>query len=324
MQQRLIEISLKLVSILLGLLPTSFVLRSFAALGRRVGNAHPRDIEVAKAQIKFALPNISQEEIDQLIIDMYSHFGRAVGESLMMERILKTSEFQTNEIMEKMFRDDLASNSTICLLSSHHGNFELSGAYLQKHGLNLSVFARKPNFAYLVDLARALRETYGVKILWRDDPKVSFQMLRLIKEKSSFAVLLDQDIDLIGEFSKFFGVLANTPTALVRFAMKNQIPIYVNFLVRTSNNQHKFIFEKINYQNDSHDEVMRVVNNYNLILEKSLLNYPAQWPWWHRRWRRRPGIDYLKNPTALFSKKQYLAWLKEQTELKENETKTTS
>lgn len=322
MQARLIHIAFRTIRFLLGLLPTDAVLKCSAAIGKRIGGSHLRDVEVAKAQIKLAFPDKTQAEIDQLVAEMFSHFGRSVGESLMMDKIIKNSEFQTTDDLEDLLKNNISSAQTICLLSSHHGNFELLGAYLQTRGLNLSVFARKPNFSYLIDLVRMLRETYGVKILWRDDPKVSFQILRLIKEKTSFVVLLDQDVDLSGDFSEFFGVLANTPTALVRFATKYHIPVYACFLVRVGKHKHKFVFEKIDYQNDSEAEILRAINNYNRILESSIRNYPAQWPWWHRRWRRRPEIDYRKNPDELFSRKQYLAWLKEQIEIKENETKS--
>ena len=44
-------------------------------------------------------------------------------------------------------------------------------------------------------------------------------------------------------------------------------------------------------------------------LERLIEQYPEQWLWWHRRWRRRQGIDYRRNPKLVPDHNAYLAWL---------------
>lgn len=57
-----------------------------------------------------------------------------------------------------------------------------------------------------------------------------------------------------------------------------------------------------------------VLKEYNSLVEELIREYPSQWFWWHRRWRRRPGIDYEKTPQALRGSTEYLVWLSEQAE----------
>ncbi len=57
------------------------------------------------------------------------------------------------------------------------------------------------------------------------------------------------------------------------------------------------------------DPVPYILSSYGTFLETYIKKDPTQWVWWHRRWRRRPDINYNENPELLRSTREYLEWL---------------
>lgn len=311
MQVRLLILLFKAFRLISRRLPLGFVLNTSAKLGQKIGRRHERDLDVARAQLELVFPTMAANEIEDLIDQMFAHFGESIGETLVIEKLLKQNAVLSSEEADLLFSRHAGRKSSAFLLSAHIGNFELLAAYLASRGLPLSVIGRMPNFEILSKLLIALRRSYPVDVMWREDPKVSYMILKLLKQNTSLALLVDQDADLGNDFIEFFGVKACTPSALIRFAMKHQKALYCTMIVREEKMKHRFICKEIPYLDDSDEEVRKVLVTYNRYVEEAIRQYPEQWPWWHRRWRRRPGVDYSKHPEQLPSRKAYLKWLAE-------------
>ena len=73
--------------------------------------------------------------------------------------------------------------------------------------------------------------------------------------------------------------------------------------------EYRIFLERI-YWEDKEDKERYILSKYGEILEKHINEDPTQWVWWHRRWRRRPGINYEKNPELLISTNDYIEWIK--------------
>jgi len=69
--------------------------------------------------------------------------------------------------------------------------------------------------------------------------------------------------------------------------------------------------EKIDWQtaNDP-DPINYILKTYRDLLEDVIKKHPGQWVWWHRRWRRRPGVDYNLCPEKLLKTNDYITWMK--------------
>ena len=201
------------------------------------------------------------------------------------------------------------TKSPAIALSGHIGCFELLAAYHQLAGLSVTVVGRNPNYASLDQLLADLRASYGVKTVWRSDPGGLGKIIRALKQGGVIAVLIDQDTNLDNGFSPFFGVEAASPITPIKLALKHQIPIFSSFIVRTGHLKHQVIAQELPYDSSDPDAVKNILGEYNRRLEALIRRYPEQWFWWHRRWRRRPGVDYKSNPELLPSTNQYLGWL---------------
>jgi KDO2-lipid IV(A) lauroyltransferase len=143
-----------------------------------------------------------------------------------------------------------------------------------------------------------------VQTIWRNDPNAGVKLVQLTKQKNWLAVLIDQDVNLKNQFYPFFGVPAAYPIAPIVLAIKHSLPIFSSFIIRQDDFKHLVSTRQVYYDTHSESAVEQVLSAYTHHLESIMLEYPEQWVWWHRRWRRRPEGGKTRT-TA-----EYLKWLK--------------
>nr|HPR18916.1 lysophospholipid acyltransferase family protein [Candidatus Cloacimonadota bacterium] len=81
---------------------------------------------------------------------------------------------------------------------------------------------------------------------------------------------------------------ASTYVGAAKIAIKTNTPIVPAIALRTEDNKHRFIFEKMilpeGYKNTTED-IIKLSEEMSKPLEKYVLEFPEQWFWVHRRWR---------------------------------------
>lgn len=312
----------------LRLLPSEQMLALGSWVGQRIGARLSRDSRIAHAQLLHAFPQGDPRELSDapqdivrshsaLIEDMYGHFGESSAELLILDRYLSTTKPQSptptiRSIGDEKVQEQLSLGRGAIALSGHLGCFELLAAFEAHRGMKLSVVARQPRSPFAAALLQALRERNNVKTLWREDPRAMRKIMHAVGNAEVVAALIDQDVQLDNEFAEFFGLAAAYPRALVSLAIARQIPLFSSFIYRESRMRHVVVTEQIEYDAEDRGASEKIFSTYSARLEALLREYPEQWPWWHRRWRRRPDIDYKKQPEALLSTDDYLSWLQTQ------------
>ncbi len=300
---------------LLLLCPKSFIIVFCSNITRIIGYSCKKERSISLKQLEFALKDKSL--LTESFLDKnFSHLGTAIAEVLFLKDLLKKNnagEYSyVSSSNDRTIRSLVDEGKSALALSGHIGCFELLAAYYIEFGVNVSVVARKPNYNLLDRFVADLRKSYGVHTIWREDPDSMKKLLKAFREAGVIAALIDQDTALESEYAPFFGLEAASPSGLIQYAVKKNITILSSFIVRTSRFSHQIFTEEIPYQKEDPAAVRNVLTIFNQHLEKLIKQYPEQWIWWHRRWRRRPGIDYNKNPELLPSTKTYLNWLEKQ------------
>jgi KDO2-lipid IV(A) lauroyltransferase len=116
------------------------------------------------------------------------------------------------------------------------------------------------------------------------------------------AVLADQGVlGLASSFVQFFGRPAKTPKGFAVFALRfNSDALFMDML-REPGGKFRVVFEpiEIDRTGDKEKDVDAMVQRYSQILEKWVRQYPEQYFWQHRRWRRQPEgtPPELRDPT---------------------------
>lgn len=283
-----------------------------------------REQRIAYTQLKYALPKINSQTIYRQSI--YSAI-LTVTEGFRIKEILsnpeKTYKFSEsiNRSKKKLGKAQVNNleilhevsdlNEGAVCLSSHTGNFELMAAFFSLQGWPMTVIARKANDPTLSQVLTEIREGYGLEMLWRDDPGTSRLLMSAIRKNRYICALIDQDIGLENEFAPFFGLDAAHPVGPIQIAVRFKKPVLTFLTHRLPNGEHSINIQRIDWE-DKASPISYILCNYALQLEEHIKKHPGQWVWWHRRWRRRPGYDYIKNPEQLPSTSKYLEWLSKQ------------
>lgn len=305
-------------------LPTPLVLRCTSSIAGIVSRFCTRDTAIIDAQLRYAFPDgDSRPQRGELLgRDIFRHVGESVGECLLWERFLSRQNQgcrprnDTGKRKESivdcsgdLLEDLVASNTAAIGLSGHLGSFELLAAYLAHRGLKCSVIGRAPNYPVLENIVRSLREGYGVEVIWSNSPAAPRELISAIRRGRVICALIDQDTRWKSAFSPFFGLDAACPVAPIQLALRFRLPIFTSFIVRAAPMQHQVYSQILDYQSDDPNAQHQILKTYNQRLESWVCRYPEQYIWWHRRWRRRPGVDYAVAPQLLRSSSQYREWL---------------
>ena len=280
-----------------------------------------RERKIAEAQIRVAFGyEAGTAKNSNLVTAAFEHVAIFFVETLILDKLTRTTAdttadgFPVFELIDFVgdpagyVRTVARRGKGVLALSGHIGPFEILAAAQAKFGTKIATIGRLPNYISLAEYAAELRHNYGVITIWREDPAAAKQFLRQIRTGGIMAVLIDQDVDIESIHVPFFGIEAGHPVPLIQLAVKLKIPICITLITRERNGRYSIHDREIKYDPADPDAVVKIVAEYSGYLEQLIRAYPEQWIWWHRRWRRRPGIDY-STPDALPGSKKYIAWL---------------
>jgi KDO2-lipid IV(A) lauroyltransferase len=205
----------------------------------------------------------------------------------------------------------LASGRGAIAVTGHVGNWELLAAYFGNKGVPVGAIARRMGDPLLNDLIVDFRARSGVETILRESPSAGRQILKVLKDKGMLAMLIDQDTRAPSVSVPFFGHMARTPVAAAALAVRRDLPVIPVFARRRPEGGHLLTVMPPIYPPNSGDrnqDVLQLTSTFSRILEDRIRHNPAEWVWWHRRWRRPPvpqldvdaEIQYLGSNSVLF------------------------
>src|SRR5262249_18344625 len=116
----------------------------------------------------------------------------------------------------------------------------------------------------------------------------------VLRRRGILAVQLDLDIRVPSVSVPFFNRLARTPIVAAMLAVRRGVPVVPAFARRRPEGGHILSIMAPIQAPDSGDrrrDMVELTRQLSRILEEYIRQYPAEWLWWHRRWRRPPLPD---------------------------------
>lgn len=280
--------------------------KTACAVGERIGEMGywPLKIrrEVVEKQIAAAFPEKSAEEVRRIARASYRHLGRNAVEAGLISRKGR------DEILAMVERVDgwehveaaMAGGKSAIGVAAHHGNWEMLGGFLAARGLAPEVIVRGMDNTLFEDYLNANREKLGLKVV--HDASAVRHLTKSMREGKLICLLADQGVlGLASSFVPFFGRPAKTPKGFAVFALRFEAGVFFMDMLRLPNGKFRAVFEPIEVTRtgDRERDIEAMVARYNEILEKWVRQYPEQYFWQHRRWRRQPeGTPVeLRDPT---------------------------
>lgn len=250
---------------------------------------------------------LPEEAAKTPVARVFANAGQTFFESLNLSPYLdRVDEFVSCDDWEKI-RGWLAQGKPIVALTAHTANWDMLAAYFIKKGIPLSTIGREAKNPKLQLALAALRDAYGVRVIWRQDGSGLKQIVSELKERRIVSALIDQDTKVSSTHVPFFGRPASTPSGLIVLAKKYSALIVAPFIVRRPDGRFHISVEEI----DGSLSVEEILTQYSLKLQALIERHPGQWVWFHKRWRTEADGRVL-------SSREYLDTLSKEIERREH------
>jgi len=262
---------------------------------------------VAFANLNLALGREKgKDEIHWICRELFKNIGRDILE------VYRCPDFK-DSYFKKLVRfegtqhlnDALSQGKGVIALSAHLGNFPLMAARLARAGYPSSVVTRDPENPKIAKALTSIRDAVGLETI-PGEPRMACvsRCFKALKEKQILFLHIDQNAPVTEAWVDFFGYLVPTFKGPVLFAMRTGAPILPMFMKRNSDNLHQITIHPpftLNITGNAEKDVISNTARLTKIIEAAIREYPEQWLWNYRRFKRARDIRtgerlFLKHP----------------------------
>ena len=106
------------------------------------------------------------------------------------------------------------------------------------------------------------------------------------------AILIDQDSRGAGVFVPFFGRPAHTPPGAAVLALRTRAPVVTVFIERRPRGRAPDHASSAcrSRRRAGRGQITELTARFTAAIEAAIRRAPAEWVWWHERWRRQPPV----------------------------------
>jgi len=243
-----------------------------------------RSKKVIDKNLKISFPQITNNEKETIIKNMWKNYGRILADYMFIENFRKQKfnnyiQLENKEILTKI----KSYNKPVVFISGHFNNFELLAMKLEMSGINLSTIYRPLNNIFLNKVMMKIRTKYICKNQIPKGLSGLKESLNLFKNNSSLALMIDQRVSE-GENIKLFNHQALTTTIPAQFVKKFKCLVVPVYIERIKKYYFKLkIEEPLKF--DENLSINQITQELNHWLEKKIKHNPNQWIWTHNRWK---------------------------------------
>jgi KDO2-lipid IV(A) lauroyltransferase len=281
---------------LLKLLPADTAINTTEKVGRFLGMLYPRT-NMARKNLKLAFPEKSNDEIEQILRDMWGNLSRTAAEYAYLDKIFdfdiehpEAGRFEVAGIknFEKLSNID---GPAICF-TAHTGNWEILPVGSAAYGVNITALFRPPNNRYIAERVLAARTTNSGQLV-PSKAGAAWALARIMDDGGKVGLLVDQ-YNHKGQWIEFFGRKTRANPLLGKLARQYDCPVFPARCVRLPNGRFRLeVQDPIDIpRKDNGDlDTIALTVKVNKVIEEWVREYPEQWLWLHKRWRK-PNPKY--------------------------------
>ena len=282
----------------LGALPMPAALAVGRGLGAAAHALLARPRRFALAHVGLAFPELDLAARRRLVRATFRHAGQAFTELSLFETILRRPDYIRLEGVEALDAA-LARGRGAIAVTGHVGNWELLAAWAAAIGYPITVVVRRVNDLRFHSLIVRFRAAAGVEVLVRDDPRFVAAVGDALRRNRVVAMLIDQDTRGAGVFVPFFGRPAHTPPGAALLALRARVPVVTVFIERRPEGGHLVRVAPVPAELPRGREGVRELTaRLTAAIEAQIRRSPAEWVWWHERWRKQPSAAAPRRPAA--------------------------
>jgi KDO2-lipid IV(A) lauroyltransferase len=274
----------------LKLFPADSAIWFVSEAAKGLGMWYPRT-KLARENLKLAFPEKSDEEIEQILHDMWRNLGRVAAEYVYLDEIFDFDEEDQSKGRVEIagaenFESLKALDGPAVCFTGHTGNWEILPIGAAAYGLNITALFRPPNNQYMAKRVLSARTT-SMGHLVPSKAGASWALAHVMDEGGKVGVLVDQFFAR-GVEVEFLGRQTMANPLLAKLARQYDCPVYPARCVRLPGGRFRLEIEKplkIPKNANGSVDVTQLTQDVNDCVAKWVREKPEQWLWLHKRWR---------------------------------------
>ena len=236
--------------------------------------------KTAYNNIKMIFPNMSDLEINQMILDVWDNFGRVVAETPIFFN-MKNKELSKYINITGLEHLNKLKGKRAMYFTAHLANWEVAGRGLILNGIKFNAVYRAANNKLVDSLINNLRANDNILSLIPKGKSGAKQIIAALKRDEHVVMLIDQKMN-DGINIPFMGKDAMTAPAIAHLALKYDCPLIPIRQIRKDKYHFDLIIEEpLKYNEPNVESIMLQINE---IVGNWVKEYPGQWFWLHKRW----------------------------------------
>ncbi len=232
------------------------------------------------------LPDSTEAERRHIALARLENIGRTMGELPHIRRIINDpARFRFDGIEEAVA--GLDSNTGAITISGHFGNWELSTApsYVLKRR-QISIYKRIKNPLLERWLKKNRMKVCTGELVPKDANSLR-RMMSALKDGHFVGMMVDQR-EPKGIESPFLGEPAETNHAPALLACRYNVPLIAGIVIREKGARFRMLCKRVPIEmtGDNKIDIPAITLKVNELFGSWVRDYPDQWLWSDRRWRR--------------------------------------
>lgn len=252
----------------------------------------PRWRRTAQMNLALAFPDWSVERRASAVRQCYRNLGANL---LALARLPRLTPGNISEWIRydgfEHYEQSIAQGRGVIFLTAHLGVWELSAAAHALYGHPMSLMVRPLDNPFLDRLIDARRRLFGNRTIRKKDS--AKEVLSVLRDNGAVGILADQNAaGADGVFVDVFGRKASATKGVAQIAARTGAAVVPGFAVwDDAGCGYVLKFYPALALVDSADREADLLENTQrcqAAIERAIRDYPGQWLWIHRRWKRQP------------------------------------
>lgn len=274
----------------LKLFPADGAIRFADRMMRRLGRRTRRH-KLMLTNLRNALPEKSEAEIEEIALASWGNMGRLAAEYVFLDQLFDFDPERTEpgrvEVSGIPIFLDLRDNPRpFIVFTGHTANFELLPVAAAAFGMTVTVLFRPPNNPYVAKKVFDFRSARMGKLV-PSHAGSSFALARQLEAGQGVGVLVDQKFGK-GLKGTFFGLDVKTNPLLPKLVRQFDCEVYPARCIRLPGNRYRLEIEpRLEMPRDAKGnlDLPAAAQLLNDKVESWVREYPEQWLWYHDRWQ---------------------------------------
>jgi KDO2-lipid IV(A) lauroyltransferase len=244
---------------------------------------------IVRRNLRFAYPDWSREQVRHISRRVFQNLGVSFLEIFQMATLSREQVLgRVRVVGQENLKNALKSKNGLIVVSAHLGSWETGllffCCYIQKPLLGV---VKKIRFAPLNRWVHRTRTRFGIEIVEKKGALP--EMRRMLRQGGVIGLLVDQSRRAEGVEVNFFGHKVTTTPSAAFLAIRCKSPVLPIFCVRDNRGRLTVVAEpplEMKRTGDLRSDVQANTQMITDIVEKAVRNYPDQWFWVHKRWKK--------------------------------------